>query len=140
MILLQNSFFFPEDTLITVEEKEEAVSEDLTMPSPEKDFAEALLSGDRKAAEEILDSLSGVFLGNRRFLQNPVKDLYYRLFLCLEESRRHQKVAVSERTDSIAETIARCFTFPELHLTLADKTAAYFRIWLNRSRKIRRFS
>lgn len=127
VILLQNSFFFPEDTLITVEEKEEAVSEDLTMPSPEKDFAEALLSGDRKAAEEILDSLSGVFLGNRRFLQNPVKDLYYRLFLCLEESRRHQKVAGSERTDSIAETIARCFTFPELHQTLADKTAAYFR-------------
>ena len=128
VILLQSSFFFPENTLITGGDDDgSSVYGEFIMPSPEKEFTDALLSGNEQAAEAILDSLSGVFAGNRRILQNPVKDLYYRLFLCLEEARRQQKVPDSDKTESIAETIAGCFTFSELHQTLADKTGEFFR-------------
>lgn len=52
------------------------------------------------------------FFLNHRFLQNPVKDLYYKLFLCLEDARHQQKIAGSGNVESIAETIDDCFTFP----------------------------
>ena len=53
--------------------------------------------------------------------------MYYKLFLCLEDARHQQKIAGSGNVESIAETIDDCFTFPELHQTLVDKTSEFFR-------------
>lgn len=128
VILLQSSFFFPANTLITAEkETENASVEQISMPTPEEAFAEALFSGNEEMAEQLLQELSRTFVENRRFLQNPVKDLYYRLFLSLEETRRQKKISSSGKRESIAETIARCFTFPELHKKLVEKTQEFFR-------------
>lgn len=136
VILLQSSFFFPENTLITPETIEKTVSgADLPMPSPEDAFSEALSSGNEEAAKFLLDHLASTFQNSSRFLQNPVKDLYYRLFLCLESARNQQQISGSGNPESIAETIAQCFTFSELHETLAEKTNAFFRDAANNSQE-----
>ena len=78
-------------------------SEDIPWP------AETLSNIDQNAASALLEKLLQSFSNNCKFLQNPVKDLYYKLFLCL------------------AETIDRCFTFGELHQALVDKTEDFFK-------------
>ena len=136
VILLQSSFFFPADIMLTSEAMEKTASgAALSMPSPEDSFSEALSSGNEDEARSILDHLASIFLNSRRFLQNPVKDLYYRLFLCLESARNQQQIPGSKNPESIAETIARCFTFSELHDTLAEKTEAFFRDAANNSQE-----
>ncbi|MBU5480560.1 response regulator transcription factor [Blautia sp. MSJ-19] len=128
VILLQSSYFFPENTLLTTVELNETpdVQNNIFADTPAADFADALSHLDNAAAQTVLQRLYDTFYKNHRFLQNPVKDLYYKLFLCLEDARHQQKIAGSGNVESIAETIDDCFTFPELHQTLLDKTAEYF--------------
>ena len=128
VILLQSSYFFPENTLLTSAQPDESpdVQSNIFSDSPAAAFADALSRLDQISAETILQKLYTTFYKNHRFLQNPVKDLYYKLFLCLEDARYQQKIAGSGNIESIAETIDDCFTFPELHQTLINKTNEYF--------------
>lgn len=128
VILLQSSYFFPENTLLIPEEEFETpdVQTNIFASSPAAAFAEALSTTDQRAAETVLENLLHNFSNNCKFLQNPVKDLYYKLFLCLEDARHQQKIPGSGNPETIAETIDRCFTFGELHQTLADKTNDFF--------------
>ncbi len=96
-------------------------SEDIPWP------AEALSNIDQNAASALLEKLLQSFSNNCKFLQNPVKDLYYKLFLCLEDARHQQKIPGSGNPETVAETIDRCFTFGELHQTLVDKTEDFFK-------------
>ena len=128
VILLQSSYFFPENTLLTSDQPDDNpdVQSNIFSDSPAAAFADALSRLDQISAETILQKLYTTFYKNHRFLQNPVKDLYYKLFLCLEDARHQQKIAGSGNVESIAETIDDCFTFPELHQTLITKTKEYF--------------
>ena len=127
VILIQSSFFFPENTLLLPDgEAEEPSAPETGYEAPEAVFTEELTSVSREATNRFLDTLYERFLKNRRILQNPVKDLYYRLFLCLEEARRRQKLTASQPSESIAEIIDRCFTFPELHGELCRRTSTFF--------------
>lgn len=83
----------------------------------------------------MLEKLLQSFSNNCKFLQNPVKDLYYKLFLCLEDARHQQKIPGSGNPETVAETIDRCFTFGELHQTLVDKTEDFLRKFLTVLRK-----
>ena len=128
VILLQSSYFFPENTLLTTVMLDEIpeVQSNIFVDSTVADFSEALSQLNHESANKILRKLYTTFFKNHRFLQNPVKDLYYKLFLALENARHQQKIAGSGNVESIAETIDDCFTFPELHQTLLDKTEEYF--------------
>lgn len=128
VILLQSSYFFPENTLLTSDQLDDSpeVQSNIFADTPAGDFASALLQLNQSSANDILQKLYGTFYKNHRFLQNPVKDLYYKLFLCLEDARHQQKIAGSGNIESIAETIEDCFTFSELHQTLTDKTDEFF--------------
>ena len=81
--------------------------------TPAGSFADILSRQDADGAKKFLDTLYQNFFKNHRFLQNPVKDMYYKLFLCLEDARHQQKIAGYGNVESIAETIDDCFTFPE---------------------------
>ena len=96
-------------------------SEDIPWP------AETLSNIDQNAASALLEKLLQSFSNNCKFLQNPVKDLYYKLFLCLEDARHQQKIPGSGNPETVAETIDRCFTFGELHQALVDKTEDFFK-------------
>ena len=128
VILLQSSYFFPENTLLTPVLLDEIpeVQNNIFADTPATDFADALSRLNHEAVDNILQKLYTTFYKNHRFLQNPVKDLYYKLFLALEDARHQQKIAGSGNIESIAETIDDCFTFPDLHQTLIDKTEEFF--------------
>lgn len=129
VILLQSSYFFPENTLLTSDEDSELpnIQNNIFASSPASVFAEALSNIDQNAASALLEKLLQSFSNNCKFLQNPVKDLYYKLFLCLEDARHQQKIPGSGNPETVAETIDRCFTFGELHQTLVDKTEDFFK-------------
>lgn len=129
VILLQSGYFFPENSLLTSESLENIpdVQTNVFADTPAGSFADILSRQDADGAKKFLDTLYQNFFKNHRFLQNPVKDMYYKLFLCLEDARHQQKIAGSGNVESIAETIDDCFTFPELHQTLVDKTSEFFR-------------
>lgn len=131
VILLQNSFFFPENTFLTpaILEETPSVSSASLPASPEAAFTEALTSRDREACTELLNKLCAYFSRNHTLLQNQVKDLYYKLFLALEDTRKQLKItsSVSAEEESIADTMDRCFTFQELHHVLEEKTDSFFR-------------
>lgn len=128
VILLQSCYFFSENTLLTTEVLDELsdLSGNILSESPAARFADALSDLNKPAVDKILTQLYDTFYQNHRVLINSVKDLYYKLFLVLEDARHQQKIAASGNPDSIAETIDKCFTFPELHKTLVTKTDEYF--------------
>lgn len=128
VILLQSSFFFPENTLLTSEYLDTLpeVQNDIFEAVPASAFSDALSALDREEVTSLLEKLFHAFYKNHRLLQNTVKDLYYKLFLALEDARHQQKIAGSENMTSISETINNCFTFSELHQTLSDKTNEFF--------------
>ena len=129
VILLQSSFFFTPGTLLTSEllQTSPDSTSDIFSGSVEKTFSDALSHGDQENSSQILEQLFNAFYQNHNYLQNPVKDLYYRLFLCIEEAYRQQKITGDGTTDSIAEMIEGCFSFQDLHQILSEKTADFFR-------------
>ena len=71
--------------------------------------------------------LLSVFQEYMNLLQNQVKDIYYKMFLTLEEARRQQAVTASSgNEENIADTMERSFSLMELHRRLLDKTDAFF--------------
>ena len=128
VILLQSSFFFEPNTLITSELLQQTSEgpSDIFSGSCEKAYADALSHMDKEAAFSLLEQLFHGFYQNHRYLQNPVRDLYYRLFLTLEEAFRQYKISGNGSDSSIAETLENCFSFQELHQILSEKTADFF--------------
>ena len=128
VILLQSSYFFSENTLLTTGSLDELsdITNDIFANSPASAFADALSDLNKSAVDAIFTELYNTFYQNHKVLQNSVKDLYYKLFLVLDDARHQQKIAVSGNIESIAETIDNCFTFPELHQTLVNNTEDYF--------------
>lgn len=129
VILLQSGFFFAPGTLLTSEliQASPGGTSEIFSGSVEKAFSDTLSRGDQEEAARILEQLFNAFYQNHRYLQNPVKDLYYRLFLCIEEAYRQQKITGTGTKDSIAETIENCFSFQDLHQILSEKAADFFR-------------
>lgn len=131
VILLQSSFFFPENTFLTPDILEGSASGSQSpLPSSlDNAFSEALSSRSEHTCRELLKQLTESFDKNTSLLQNQVKDLYYRLLLILDDTRKQLKItnSSSSGTASIAEEMERCFTFRDLHRVLESKTEQFFR-------------
>lgn len=127
VILLQNSFFFPENTILTQDSlKSHGETSDFPSDSPEAEFKEALEIGDQETAMRLLEHLKNFFFESTGYFQNSVKDLYYKLFLSLENIRKRSSMPEAPDAESIADTIHQCFAFPELHETLVRQTEEFF--------------
>lgn len=130
VILLQSSFFFPENTVLTSEILSETPEypEEPHQQVPEAALAEALTSMDYSAVKNLLHSLEGHFSRNHTLLPNQVKDLYYKLFLTLEDARRQRKLTDSASSvhENISDTMEQCFSFCELHHVLDEKVEKFF--------------
>lgn len=74
-----------------------------------------------------MEKLTEYFHKNTSLLQNQVKDLYYKLLLSLDDSRRQLKITSTLDSVSIAEEMEHCFTFRDLHRVLEEKTEQFFR-------------
>lgn len=137
VILLQSSFFFPENTLLAPDKlnRDTKASPDFSSVSPESGFEDALSSELPDSAFALLDQLQAYFTENTGVFQNSVKDLYYKLFLILDNARGQMLSAEDSRSESVAEIIDRCFTFSELHQTLRMQTEDFFERAGNRTQE-----
>ncbi len=129
VILLQSSFFFPAGMLLTPdflsrignepEEPDFAVS-------MESAFAKTISSMDEDACGRFLETLNRHYDSNHSLLPNQVRDLYYKLFLVLEEVGRERRLTESTPADNIMDAIENAFTYHELHQALAGRTHRFF--------------
>ena len=126
VILLQSSFFFEPNMLLTSEFLQQVPNNTTFSDETERIYSECLSHGDQKGSTIILEQLFQTLHQNHRYMQNPVRDLYYRLFLSLEEAYHQQKLSLPENRDSIAEIIEKCFCFQDLHKALAERTTDFF--------------
>lgn len=129
VILLQSSFFFPENTFLTSDLIKDAASSGAAdLPASfNREFSEALSGRDKETCRKLLEKLTEYFHKNTSLLQNQVKDLYYKLLLSLDDSRRQLKITSTLDSVSIAEEMEHCFTFRDLHRVLEEKTEQFFR-------------
>ena len=118
VILLESSFFFPANSYLTPEISQNSSSAK-SAPGfvPESLLSEALSSQDSDKCGQILKDLEEQYFRNTQVLPDQTKDLYYKLFLSLENARRQQKLSLhSSNSGSMMSLLENCFTFQELHM------------------------
>jgi len=127
VILLQSSFFFPAGTLLTAEMLTQAATSseqpDFSV-SAEQAFTNALSSLDAAGCDLFFKKLFQSYDGCRSLMPNQVRDLYYKLFLVLEETGRglHLNADRPVQTDNIMDEIENSFTYEDLHQALVSRT------------------
>lgn len=130
VILLQNGFFYPENSFLSPRPPQNShrPRPDSAEPTPETLFASYLQEHNEEGCGIFLQELFHSYEKNHFFLINQVKDLYYKMFLVLEDTCRQQQLpAISSHQDSIVESMEKCFTYRDLHQMLEEKTALYFK-------------
>lgn len=129
VILLQSSFFFPNRTLLTPAVFQEEPRLEKALPdSFEKLFAESLSAKAPGHTDELLEKLYLFFEKNHTLFPNQAKDLYYKLFLLVENARTQQQLntGLSEKEKNISDAMEHCFTFEQLHQTLFNRVHQFF--------------
>ncbi|MCD8105773.1 MAG: response regulator [Lachnospiraceae bacterium] len=127
VILLQSSFFFPAGTLLTAEMLTQTATSseqpDFSV-SAEQAFTNALSSLDAAGCDLFFKKLFQSYDGCRSLMPNQVRDLYYKLFLVLEETGRglHLNADRPVQTDNIMDEIENSFTYEDLHQALVSRT------------------
>lgn len=133
VVHLQSSFFFKPGTLLSVSgvngfsSDNNNTSESLEETASE--FEESLLSKDEDRCIVLMDRLHSSYFENRTLLPNQVKDLYYKLFMSINDSRQKLKLSQDSENstkESIIEHLEGCFTYEELHQMLIEKTNQFF--------------
>ena len=126
---MQNSFFFPNQTIVTSSLIDSIENKNRNLPdSLANDFSEALLAKEETAISDFIREIFMYFHKNHTLFPNQAKDLYYKLFLFIENARTQQQLtsALSEKDKNISETMERCFTYEELHQVLLHRVKQYF--------------
>lgn len=127
--LMQSSFFFDPGTFFTPEEE---VSTDKGRRSGETGetygarLSEAVLNKDQEAGRELLLRLYEDFYQKREVSAHEAKDLYYKLFMVLEDCRQTLKLAPVMEPENAMKLLESCFSFKELHQKLTQKTQLLF--------------
>ena len=134
VVMLQSSFFFSPGTLLAASDMENAPGmEPGAQEQTEKiaaDFKDALLAKDQAACIGLLSRLYRCYSENRVFLPNQVKDIYYKLFISINDCRQTLKLShdpsETSTEESIIDHLERCFTYQELHELLVSRTEQFF--------------
>lgn len=133
VVTMQSSFFFLPGTVLRADDprftlKASAGIRDISELS--NSFRDALLEKDSEKCHAFLDRLYGRYQENPDVFANQIKDLYYKLFIVLNDCRQKLKLspdsvnAVSGET--VLEYLENCFTYTELHQKLNELTDALF--------------
>lgn len=125
VLLLQSSFFFPAGFILTPRNTE-GFSCAALPPDGETVYAELLAGQNEEECIDFLDHLRAVCRCSTTLLPDRVKDLYYKLFLALENARRQRKLPGRAEQVSIVSFMEECFTYDRLHGKLAAETADFF--------------
>ncbi|SET44184.1 two-component system, response regulator YesN [Lacrimispora sphenoides] len=129
--LMQSSFFFNPGTLFTPEENQ-TVHTDKQGRNKSAEAAyitllsEAVLNKDQKKGKELLLHLYVDFYQRREVSPHEAKDLYYKLFMVLEDCRQTLRLAPVMEPENAMKLLESCFSFRELHQKLTQKTELLF--------------
>lgn len=129
VILLESSFFFPVNSYLTPEYIKGLPSRvhENSRTAADALFSEALSSQDQAKCQKLLRNFQQQYEQNIHVLPDQTKDLYYKLFITLENARKQQKLSTLTYTSSsMVSFLEKCFTFQELHSTLVKQTDLYF--------------
>ncbi len=130
VILLESSFFFPVNSYLTPEYIKSLPSRihENSPTAADALFSEALVSQNHAKCHELLKELQQQYEQNTHVLPDQTKDLYYKLFIALENTRKQQKLSsLAYTSSSMVSFLEKCFTFQELHSTLVKQTDLYFK-------------
>ena len=124
--LLQSSFFYEYNSILAPVDKENQqapVIVDFT-----KSYKEALDSGRMDRLVEQEDKIYHTFQYNMWLLPNQVKDIYYRLFMVIENTYKQKSISQADNnsSESILELVQNCHTLAELHSLLTDRSLSLF--------------
>ena len=126
--LMQSSFFFDPGTFFTPED----AGTDMQKRNREDGEAysarlfEAVLNKNQKAGRELLQCLYEAFYQQREISSHEAKDLYYKLFMVLEDCRQTLKLPPVMESENAMKLLESCFSFKELHQKLTQKTELLF--------------
>ncbi len=123
--LMQSSFFFDSGTVFTVESmtakpsgKTDRIADNCWVSG----LSEAVLSKDQDAIKNLLLQLYENFNQSQSIFSHQIKDLYYKLFMVLEDCRQQLKLAPAIEQENAMKLLEDCFSFQELHRNLIKKT------------------
>lgn len=129
VVLMQSSFFFQSGTILSPQESVFSCTDLLTSAistEPWIDFNEALSTKNQFACSELLSQLFKSYYQNFILLPNQVKDIYYKLFITLNENCKKLRFSINSSEESIMESLENCFTYQELHQILTNKVNLFF--------------
>jgi two-component system response regulator YesN len=126
--LMQSSFFFDSGTYFTPEKKM-TVKEKPGNGSYNRYVAllsEAVLSKDLNTVKDLLLQLHHEFYQQKNIFPHEARDLYYKLFMALEDCRQQLRLAPPTEPENAMKLLEICFSFNELHEKLKQKTELLF--------------
>lgn len=129
VILLQSSFFYDYNSILFPQAEKNSFVPAYTDQSAA--YMEALLSKNPERISRIEDSIYDTFRNCRSLLPNKVKDLYYKLFVVIQNACRKLSLNTDEAfasSDIILEYVQNCHILPELHKLLTDKSQSFLRL------------
>ncbi len=133
VIMLQQGFFFPNNTLIhedVIQSASDAQVKKSAFTISIADFTNNLTAQNLEGCHQFLEQIKSYYDCNTLVLKPQVKDLYYRLLTSLHDARTKQKLNESApfalANHSIMEQLDSCFSFEKLHNLLLSETEEYF--------------
>lgn len=132
VLVLQSSYFFEPNTILcTSSDAYESFDTGAgTAGDPCAKYADALSLEDAEACSSYLDSMYARYAQNLHILPNQVKEVYYKMFLALNDARQKAKLSynanetIAEHT--VLEYLENSFSYQELHLHLCSMTTQFF--------------
>lgn len=133
VILMESSFFFKPNTVLTPELCSGCVSKSGSahVPAgPEQNIPAALLSSDKDTAIRCLNDIYRFYRRNTAVLSDHAKETYYRLFLSLEDCRTRLKITAGSGQAANGKTVMRYldefFSLDSLHQAMLSQIHKFF--------------
>lgn len=133
VVTMQSSFFFLPGTILRADDprftlKASAGIRDIAELS--NSFQDALLEKDSVKCHALLDRLYERYQEKPEVFANQIKDLYYKLFIVLNDCRQRLKLSPESAGAISGETaleyLENSFTYAELHKKLTELTDSLF--------------
>lgn len=133
VLLLQSSFFFPSKSILCTSDKKPSFNSSkhqLQLKNFQVFFMNAIEEKNHQACMDCLNEMYSCYFKNTSLLPNQVKDLYYKLFIGLNESYKDLHISLNPLDEDLQNTMIEyldhSFTYMELHQILIDKVDEYF--------------
>ena len=129
VILQQSSFFFPDGFFLSAQD--DTISHPARrepLPElPERTFHDLLSEAKPEKCRQFLQKIYDFYYKNTSVLPNTAKDLYYKLFRCLDEACRQMQLPLPSDLENTVDTLENSFSYQSLHQKLQERVDAFFR-------------